>query len=161
MSYETVVDYFKEVGRDEDILQFNSSSATVEQAADVLQVIPARIAKTLSFRGQDEEALLIVAAGDTKIDNKKFKTTFNVKPRMLDAETVVEKTGHPVGGVCPFALATAMPIYLDISLQRFTTVFPAAGSRNSAIELTPEELYTYAQAIQWVDVCKEWDTSLT
>lgn len=160
MSLQSVIHYFKTVGREEDILQFDSSSATVDEAAATLQVIPARIAKTLSFRGNDADAILVVAAGDTKIDNKKFKDAFKFKPRMLDAETVVALTGHPVGGVCPFALQQEIPVYIDASLKRFTTIFPAAGSRNSAIELTPSELFTYAQAIEWVDICKEWDSDL-
>lgn len=99
-----------------------------------------------------------MAAGDAKIDNKKFKAEFALKPRMLDADTVVTLTGHLVGGVCPFALASPIPVYIDISVQRFATVFPACGSRNSAIELTPEQLFTHAQAVRYVDVCKEWAT---
>lgn len=161
MSLQTVLDYFRSVQREGDVLQFESSSATVEEAAATLQVHPARIAKTLSFRGAEEgNAILIVAAGDAKIDNKKFKAQFQLKPRMLDAEAVVQLTGHPVGGVCPFALATPMPVYIDISVQRFATVFPACGSRSSAIELSPAELFEHADAIEFVDICKDWDDTL-
>lgn len=159
MSLQSVLDYFRSVNKEQDVLQLESSSATVDEAAAALQVIPARIAKTLSFKSGDD-AILLVAAGDAKIDNPKFKAEFQLKPRMLDAGTVVALTGHPVGGVCPFGLATDIPVYIDISLQRFDTVFPACGSRNSAIELTPDELFTYAKAVRYVDVCKEWDASL-
>lgn len=156
MSLQSVLDYFRTVNKEQDVLQLESSSATVEEAAVALGVEAARIAKTLSFRAHDDGAILLVAAGDAKIDNKKFKAQFAIKPRMLDAENVVALTGHPIGGVCPFALATPLPVYIDVSVQRFATVFPACGSRNSAIELTPEQLFTHAQAITYVDVCKDW-----
>lgn len=159
MSIESVKAYFQTVGREADIMEFTELSATVEQAAETIGVIPARIAKTLSFRGEDEQTLLVVAAGDTKIDNKKFRQTFNVKARMLSAEEVEEQTGHVVGGVCPFGLANDLPVYLDISMKRFSTLFPACGSKNSAIELSCEELYQYANAKGWVDVSKGWDDS--
>lgn len=152
----TVIEHFKQFEREQEILQFDSSSATVQQAADVLGVIPARIAKTLSFHGVEDAGILVVAAGDAKIDNPKFKQQFGVKAKMLDAEGVFEKTGHMVGGVCPFGLASAIPVYLDISMKRFETVFPACGSANSAIELTCEELEKYSFATHWVDVCKAW-----
>ena len=157
MSLLSVKEHFQQFGRTADILEFESSSATVQQAADVLGVIPARIAKTLSFRGTEDEAILVVAAGDTKIDNAKFRAQFQVKARMLPAEDVLQQTGHMVGGVCPFGLANQLPVYLDISMKRFDTIFPACGSANSAIELTCEELEQFSGTTVWVDVCKEWE----
>lgn len=118
---------------------------------------PARIAKTLAFRGKDEaESVLIVAAGDAKIDNKKFKQVFGVKARMLSADETLEQTGHAVGGVCPFGLKNELPVYMDVSLKRFSTVFPACGSSNSAIELTCEELIEFGKGREWLDICKSW-----
>ncbi len=156
MSIETVKDYFKQFGRENDILVFDTSSATVELAAQTLQVIPARIAKTLSFLNGDG-CILVVTAGDAKIDNSSYKHEFGLKAKMLTPEQAIEYTGHAVGGVCPFALANpATKVYLDVSLQRFDTVFPAAGSSNSAIELTCNELAQYSGAQKWVDVCKGW-----
>ena len=157
MSLLSVKEHFQRFGRTADILEFESSSATVQQAADVLGVVPARIAKTLSFRGAEDEAILVVAAGDTKIDNAKFRAQFQVKARMLPAEDVFQQTGHMVGGVCPFGLANQLPVYLDISMKRFDTIFPACGSANSAIELTCEELEQFSGTTVWVDVCKEWE----
>lgn len=157
MSIQSVKTYFEKEGRLEDVLEFNESSATVEQAAQVLNVIPARIAKTLSFHSLDHDALLVVAAGDAKVDNSKFKKQFGLKAKMLDIETVATLTGHPVGGVCPFGLKTDIPVFLDLSLKRFTTIFPACGSANSAIELTCDELQHYSNAKAWVDVCKAWN----
>ncbi|WP_322905489.1 YbaK/EbsC family protein [Paenibacillus campi] len=156
MGIEQVKEHFRQFGREADILEFATSSATVQEAADTIGVIPARIAKTLSFRGHetDEHALLIVAAGDARIDNKKFRTTFTLKPRMLSPEDVLQQTGHAIGGVCPFGLAHPLKVYLDESLKRFDTVFPACGSSNSAIELTLPELERYAAMKGWVDVCK-------
>lgn len=156
MSLESVKAHFKNWNREKDVMEFDTSSATVEQAAETIGVIPARIAKTLSFRGEDENAILIVAAGDAKIDNKKFRHTFQFKARMLSPDEVLEQTGHAIGGVCPFGLANDLKVYLDVSLKRFETVFPACGSTNSAIELTCEELFEYSSAIEWVDVCKGW-----
>lgn len=156
MSLESVKAHFKNWNREKDVMEFDTSSATVEQAAETIGVIPARIAKTLSFRGEDENAILIVAAGDAKIDNKKFRHTFQFKARMLSPDEVLEQTGHAIGGVCPFGLANDLKVYLDVSLKRFETVFPACGSTNSAIELTCEELFEYSSAIEWVDVCKAW-----
>ena len=159
MSLQSVTEHFKKFNREQHILQFEGSSATVQQAADVLGVEPARIAKTLSFKGkEDGSAILVVAAGDTKIDNAKFKSTFGVKAKMLDAEEVYIQTGHQVGGVCPFGLANDLPIYLDVSMKRFATVFPACGSANSAIELSCEEIEEYANTQNWVDVCKGWES---
>ncbi|RST72777.1 YbaK/EbsC family protein [Siminovitchia acidinfaciens] len=157
MSFETVKAHFEKWNREADIMEFETSSATVEQAAATIGVIPARIAKTLSFRGEEDQAILVVAAGDAKIDNKKFRKTFNFKARMLSPDEVLEQTGHAIGGVCPFGLANDLKVHLDISLKRFDTVFPACGSTNSAIELTCDELYEYSSASQWVDVCKGWE----
>ena len=155
MSIEKVRDYFRPLGREGDILEFPVSSATVELAAQAVGVIPARIAKTLSFL-VDDRCVLIVAAGDAKVDNSKYKAMFHTKAKMLTPEQAVEMTGHAVGGVCPFANPEGVTTYLDVSLQRFDTVFPAAGSSNSAIELTCEELSEYAHSQAWIDVCKGW-----
>lgn len=159
MAIEKVREFFRQHGRENDILEFDTSSATVELAANVLGVIPARIAKTISLYMGDS-CVLIVAAGDAKIDNAKFKAQFNTKARMLSPEDVARLTGHEVGGVCPFAVPPDVPVYLDVSLKRFDTVFPACGSSNSAIELTCGELFGYANGKQWVDVCKGWDEGL-
>lgn len=156
MSIEKVKSYFASLGREQDIREFPVSSATVELAAQALSVEPARIAKTLSFQGETADScLLLVTAGDRKIDNSKFKHFFGKKARMLTPDQALTLTGHGVGGVCPFANPDGAQVYLDISLQRFSTVFPACGSSNSAIELTCDELFTYAHALQWVDICKE------
>lgn len=157
MSIAHVKAYLKQWGREADIMEFETSSATVAEAAHTLGVIPARIAKTLSFRGEGAGALLIVAAGDAKTDNRKFRQAFGFKARMLSPDEVLEKTGHVIGGVCPFGLKTKSDVFLDISLKRFKTVFPACGSTNSAIELTNDELYQYAAAKDWVDVCSGWE----
>ena len=157
MSIESVREYFRPLGREQDIQEFDVSSATVELAAQALGVIPARIAKSLSFL-VGEGCVLIIAAGDAKIDNPKFKRQFAAKAKMLFPDQVVEFTGHAIGGVCPFGIDNpAVKTYLDISLRRFDTVFPAAGSSNSAIELTCDALEQYACNCQgWVDVCKGW-----
>ena len=155
MSIEKVRDYFRPLGREGDILEFPVSSATVELAAQAVGVIPARIAKTLSFL-VDGGCVLIVAAGDAKIDNSKFKGFFHTKAKMLTPEQAVEMTGHAVGGVCPFANPEGVRTYLDVSLKRFDTVFPAAGSSNSAIQLTCDELAEYSHSLEWVDLCKGW-----
>lgn len=157
MSLESVRDHFKEFNRESDIMEFDRSSATVEQAAETIGIQPAQIAKTLSLRGKGDKAILIVTAGDAKIDNKKFRNMFDFKARMLSPDEALEQTGHAVGGVCPFGLTNDLDIYLDISLQRFNNVYPACGSSNSAIKLSCEELFEYAFAKQWVDVCKEWE----
>lgn len=155
MSIEKVKAYFATLGREKEVMEFPVSSATVELAAQALSVEPARIAKTLSFQGEDENhCILIVTAGDAKIDNSKFRHFFKMKARMLSPEKVAESTGHAIGRVCPFANPEGVRTYLDISLQRFDTVFPACGSSNSAIELHCDELFRYALAIQWIDVCK-------
>ena len=157
MSIESVRTYFRPLGREDDILEFSESSATVELAAQAVGVIPARIAKSLSFL-PPEGCVLIITAGDAKVDNSKYKHQFGVKAKMLTPEQVVEYTGHAIGGGCPFALSRPdVRTYLDISLQRFDTVFPAAGSANSAIELTCDELERYACNCQgWADLCKGW-----
>ena len=157
MSIERVRAYFQELGREGDILEFPVSSATVELAAQAAGVIPARIAKTLSFL-VDDGCVLIVAAGDAKIDNPKYKVMFHTKAKMLTPEQAQEMTGHAVGGVCPFALPDDVKTYLDVSLKRFDTVFPAVGSAASAIELTCDELERCCgkNFVQWVDVCKGW-----
>lgn len=156
MSLESVKAHFKKWNRDHEIMEFKQSSATVELAAEAIGVVPARIAKTLSFRGEGESAILIVAAGDAKIDNKKFRQAFGFKARMLTPDEVLEQTGHGIGGVCPFGLANHLDVYLDESMKRFTTLFPACGSSNSAIELTCEEIKEYSSAKEWVNVCKGW-----
>lgn len=156
MSLELVKEHFRKWNRENDIMEFEESSATVELAASAIGVVPARIAKTLSFRGEGEKAILIVAAGDAKIDNKKFRQTFGLKARMLTPEEVLEQTGHAIGGVCPFGLKNDLDVYLDVSMKRFDTLFPACGSSNSAIELTSEEIFQYSFAKEWVDVCKNW-----
>ena len=140
---------------EERVREFDVSSATVELAAQALGCEPCRIAKTLSFL-VDGAPVLIVAAGDAKIDNPKFKSQFATKAKMLTPEQAVELVGHAVGGVCPFAVKPGVRVYLDESLKRFATVFPACGSSNSAIELTPDELERYASPVSWVDVCKGW-----
>ena len=156
MSIEAVHHYMKERGREKDVMEFPVSSATVELAAQALNTQPARIAKTLSFKTPEGECLLLVAAGDGKIDNRKFRDTFGFKAKMLACEEVEPLTRHGVGGVCPFANPEGVRVYLDESLRRFETVFPACGSANSAIELSCAELETLSQAQKWVDVCKGW-----
>ena len=133
--------------------EFSVSSATVDLAALALGVDGARIAKTLSFKKGDS-CILILAAGDARIDNRKFKEKFHMKAKMPSPDEVLELVGHPIGGVCPFGLHDGIDVYLDESLKRFTTVFPAVGSGNSAIELNLDELFKYSNAIEWIDVCK-------
>lgn len=156
MSIERTRLYFRKYGMEERIQEFDVSSATVELAAAALHCEPQRIAKTLSFMIKDHVAL-VVTAGDAKIDNAKYKAQFHTKAKMLSAEEVETLVGHAVGGVCPFAVNEGVDIYLDISLKRFSTVFPACGSSNSAIELTIPELEEYSQYIGWVDVCKGYE----
>ena len=153
MSIEKVREYFKAVGIDSRIKEFNESSATVELAAHALGCAPERIAKTLSFKLQDD-CILIVTAGDVKIDNSKYKAQFGAKAIMLKFDEAAELIGHAVGGVCPFAVNHGVKVFLDESLKRFETVFPACGSSNSAIELTIAELEKYSGFIAWIDVCK-------
>lgn len=144
--------YLKQFNRDHDIIEFDVSSATVELAAIALNCKPEKIAKSLSFK-INEQVILIVMAGDMKIDNRKYKDTFKAKAKMLAYDEVLPAVGHDVGGVCPFGVNENIDIYLDKSLKRFETVFPAAGSSNSAIELTIDELQQYTNA-SWIDVCK-------
>lgn len=144
---------------DDKILEFPTSSATVELAAQAVGVIPARIAKTLSFQTPDG-CILVVAAGDAKIDNSKFKAYFHTKAKMLSPEEVVQQVGHAVGGVCPFGVNDGVKTYLDCSLKRFDTVYPACGSANSAIALSCDQLQTLSNAQAWVDVCKGWQTEI-
>ena len=155
MSIEKVRGYFRALGIEEKIKEFSVSSATVALAAEALGVEEARIAKSLTFKIEDR-TILIVAAGDAKVDNTRYKAAFGGKAKMLTAEEAVERVGHAVGGVCPFAVNQGVEVYLDVSLRRFATVFPAAGSASSAVELTCEELERYAQTDRWVDVCKLW-----
>lgn len=142
-------------GADGRIVELNESSATVELAAAALGCEPMRIAKTLSFYEEDG-ALLVVTAGDAKVDNRKFRDEFGLKAKMLSAEDAESLVGHAPGGVCPFGVKEEVPVYLDVSLQRFETVFPAAGSSNSAIEMTIPELEQFSGYKKWVDVCKDW-----
>lgn len=153
MAIEKVREYFKNFGIEDKIQEFTVSSATVELAAQALGVDGARIAKSMSFK-VDDRAVLVVAAGDARIDNRKFKDTFHVKAKMLSPDEVIELIGHAIGGVCPFAVNEGVVTYLDESLKRFGTVFPACGSSNSAIELSIPELEKYSAYTEWVDVCK-------
>ena len=155
MSIEAVRNYLKQWQIDDRIQEFDVSSATVELAAKALNCAPERIAKTLSFL-VDDQALLLVTAGDAKVDNGKFKAQFHTKAKMLTPEQAVNMVGHAVGGVCPFAVNPGVLVYLDESLRRFDTVFPACGSSNSAIELTISQLEQYSGSLGWIDICKNW-----
>lgn len=156
MSIERVRAYFEGLGIADRIREFDVSSATVELAAAAVGVEGARIAKSLSFK-LAERPIIIVAAGDAKVDNGRYKARFHTKAKMLTHEEAHQMIGHDVGGVCPFALPEGVEVYLDVSLKRFATVFPAAGSSNSAIELSCGELEQYASHfVDWVDVCKAW-----
>ena len=156
MSIEKVRAYFKEFGIEERILEFDVSSATVELAAVAVGVEGARIAKSMSFK-VDDQAIIIVMAGDAKVDNSRYKKHFHTKAKMLTFEEAHEMVGHDPGGVCSFALPDGVKTYLDVSLQRFETVFPAAGSSNSAIEMTCADMEKYSSNfVEWVDVCKAW-----
>ena len=154
MSIEKVKNYFKKFGLENRIIEFDTSSATVELAAAALHCQPERIAKSLSFILK-EKAIIIVTAGDVKIDNKKFKEIFETKAKMIEKDRVEELIGHKVGGVCPFAIKDGVDVYLDESLKRFETVFPACGSSNSVIEMTIAELEKYSNYKSWVDVAKK------
>ena len=155
MSIEKVKAYFTQFGMEERILEFPVSSATVELAAQALNIAPSRIAKTLSFN-VNGNPILIVAAGDARVNNAKYKAKFGVKAKMLTHQEAAEWIGHAVGGVCPFAVNEGVKVYLDVSMKRFETMFPAAGSSNSAIELTIPEMEQYSGYTAWVDVCKAW-----
>ena len=153
MSIKKVREYFRGLGIEDRIREFDVSSATVELAAKALGCPGERIAKTLSFHAGDR-VILVVTAGDAKIDNHKYKEEFGTKAKMLKYDEAEALTGHAVGGVCPFAVNENAEVYLDRSLERFDTVFPACGSSNSAIELSIKELESYSGYIKWVDVCK-------
>lgn len=153
MSIEKVRNYFKDFGLEDRIREFDTSSATVELAAAALNCQPERIAKSLSFIVKDK-TVIIVTAGDVKIDNKKFRNIFETKAKMIDKDRVEDLIGHEVGGVCPFAIKDGVEVYLDQSLKRFDTVFPACGSSNSAIELRLDELEKYSKYKEWIDVTK-------
>lgn len=152
MAVEDVRQFFKDNGYEYEIIEKEVSTATVELAAQAIGVEPALIAKTMAFRLKEKD-VLVVSKGDAKIDNRKFKDEFKTKAKMMKYEEVLEATGHPVGGVCPFGLKTPMEIYLDVSLKQFEYVYPAAGSTNSAVKITPDELQVVTNA-EWVDVCK-------
>ncbi|WP_091019410.1 YbaK/EbsC family protein [Paenibacillus amylolyticus] len=156
MAIEKVKDFFKQYGMDSQIIEFEVSSATVDLAATALGCKPEKIAKTLSFivNGQ---AVLVVAAGDAKVDNKKFKEYFKTKAKMLSPDEAIDMVGHAIGGVCPFAIKNDVSVYLDISLKRFDTMYPACGSSNSAIELTIKQLEKFSSYSEWIDVCKGWN----
>jgi prolyl-tRNA editing enzyme YbaK/EbsC (Cys-tRNA(Pro) deacylase) len=156
MAIERVKEYFKKYGMEDRVQELDESSATVELAAEALGCEPCRIAKTLSFM-VDGRPILIVMAGDVKIDNHKYKTYFGAKAKMLTPQEAETLVGHAVGGVCPFAVNDGVTVYLDESLKRFQTVFPACGSSNSAIELTIEELEKYSSFTEWIDVGKDSD----
>ena len=157
MAIEAVKAFFAQYQMADRVKEFDVSSATVELAAQALGCEPCRIAKTLAFLAEGK-AVLVVAAGDAKIDNAKYKACFGVKAKMMTPEEVQSMVGHAVGGVCPFAVHEGAAVYLDESLKRFDTVFPACGSSNSAIELTLAELEKHSGFLGWVDVCKNWQT---
>lgn len=152
MSLQSVRDFFKQQQLDLSIIELSVSTATVALAAEALGVEPGRIAKTLAFKLNNDTVILVVAKGDTRIDNQKFKAVFG-KGKMLGMEDVVTLTGHPVGGVCPFGLASPLPVFIDVSLKIFDEVLPAAGSVNSAVRISPEMMLNITQG-QWVDVCQ-------
>ena len=156
MAIEKVKAFFRQYGMEDRVLEFEVSSATVELAAQAVGCEPCRIAKSLSFL-VDEKAILVIAAGDAKVDNAKYKARFGTKAKMLTPDQVEALIGHGVGGVCPFGINDGVTVYLDESLKRFETVFPAAGSSNSAIEMTIQELEQYSAYTAWVDVCKGWN----
>ena len=155
MAIEQVREYVKQFGMEGRIREFDVSSATVELAAQALGTAPERIAKTLAFQ-DGEGCILVVAAGDAKVDNRKFKEQFGMKPRMLPFDDVERLVGHAVGGVCPFGIRPGIPVYVDKSVERFESVYPACGSSNSAIELKMDELMRCSNAVGMVDVCKGW-----
>jgi prolyl-tRNA editing enzyme YbaK/EbsC (Cys-tRNA(Pro) deacylase) len=155
MSIEKVRAFLAQKGRENEIMEFDVSSATVELAAQAVGVEGARICKTLSFKDGEDGCILIQMAGDAKIDNRKFKDMFKQKAKMLTPDEAIAFTGHAVGGVCAFGITNdKVKIYCDDSLKRFETVFPACGSSNSAIEFTCDELFKYSQSLEWIDVSK-------
>lgn len=153
MSFSNVYNFFESKGLSDRVMEFEESSATVELAAQAVGCEPARIAKTMSFL-IDDKAILIVTAGNVKIDNKKFKAYFHTKAKMIPWDDVENYIGHAPGGVCPFTVKAGVKVYLDTSLKAFDIVYPAAGSSNSAVRLSPDELYTLSEATEWIDVCK-------
>lgn len=155
MSITKVKEYFKSFGVEDKVIELEQSSATVELAATAIGCEPERIAKTLSFL-VDGKGILIVVAGDAKIDNRKYREEFHEKAKMIPAEDVETTIGHAPGGVCPFGISEEVEVYLDISMKRFSTVYPAAGSGNSAVELNIAELEKYSNSKRWIDVCKGW-----
>jgi prolyl-tRNA editing enzyme YbaK/EbsC (Cys-tRNA(Pro) deacylase) len=176
MSIENVRVYLRSFGRDKDIIEMNVSTATVAEAAAALGVIPARIAKSISLKipardrregragnaengGGEESVIVVVTAGDMNLDNRTYKDRFGVKAKMLSPDEALRYTGHAVGGVCPFALPAGVEVYLDSSMKRFRTVFPACGSGNSAIELAMDDLQKYSRNKEWVDLCKPIETA--
>ncbi|MBF4692251.1 YbaK/EbsC family protein [Fusibacter ferrireducens] len=155
MAFDRVKKYFENVGLGDRVKELENSSATVELAAKAIGCEPKQIAKTMSFF-IEEQPVLIVTAGDAKIDNKKYKQTFDKKAKMIPWDQVEERIGHSPGGVCPFAVKTDVEVYLDVSLRRFDYVYPAGGSGNSAVKVTLEELIEYSESKGWIDVCKDW-----
>lgn len=155
MSFENVKHYFTDAGLEERVIALDKSSATVEEAAEAIGCQPKQIAKTMSFF-INEQPILIVTAGDAKVDNKKYKATFHQKAKMIPGEQVERHIGHAPGGVCPFAVNPGVTVYLDISLKRFDRVYPAGGSGHSAVNLSLAELETYSNYSEWIDVCKDW-----
>lgn len=153
MAIEKVREYFKQFDMEDRVLEFEVSSATVELAAIALGCAPERIAKSITMN-VNGKCVMIITAGDVKIDNAKYKAEFSCKAKMLSADEALEMTGHAVGGICPFAINDGCSVYLDESLKRFDFVYPACGSSNSAIKLTIEELEKYSGYIKWIDVCK-------
>lgn len=156
MSIQKVKQFFSEYGLESRIQEFKQSSATVELAANAIGCEPKNIGKTLSFK-LGEKTILVVIAGDAKVDNQKYKVEFNTKAKMLSSEEVESLTGHNIGGVCPFGINEGVNVYLDISLKRFRYIYPAAGSSNSAIKLSIDELEKYSNSVRWVDICKNWE----
>lgn len=157
MSVEQVKKYLSAYGMEKRVQEFAVSSATVELAAEALHVEPALIAKSISLHDEADGCLVIVTAGDAKIDNAKFKAEFGYKAKMLKFEEVESLTGYAVGGVCPFGNPPGAKVYCDVSLKRFETVYPAAGSDNSCVRLSCEELFRVSKSLKWVDVCKGWE----
>ena len=156
MAFEAAKQYLDSIGLGDRVEQFDVSSATVELAAQAVGCEPAHIAKTLSFLAGNE-GMLIVAAGDAKVDNHKYKETFHTKAKMMTPDQAVELVGHAVGGVCPFGIKPGIKVYLDESLRRFDIVYPACGSANSAVRLSIPELESASKSSGWVDVCKGWN----
>ena len=153
MSIISVKEQLKKYDKEKDIIEFNVSTATVFEAAEALKIESSRIAKTLSFKYEDS-CILVVMAGDARVDNSKFKKYFNIKARMLNPDEVLKYTGHQVGGVCPFGLKEKIKVYLDESMKRFETVYPACGSSNSCIELSLDDLERITEPIDWIDITK-------